>query len=184
LRGAPNQSWPLALLAVSIAALPLNAGVLFPDTRAEAPAVAIASTTEAAIEAQIRDWLARLAASPADARALAMFSREPSFEVSLPEGNADSPKELETWLAELRSADSHVEFLLDSIRIVPEGEGSVRAHFEVERRSRGALGALHIVRWHQTWWLRTSADGTPSVLRIEQHPVLPFPGTGPRIVCD
>jgi len=169
---------------VAFAALPACAGGFDPGLRAGASEPVAARDVEGAIESLIREWFALLAAAPADPRLLARLVREPSFEVSLDERRARAPEELGAWLAELRSPQGDVAFAIDSIRIVPEPEGRYRAHFEVERRTRAADGSLRLRRWHQSWWLRPAPGAAPSVLRIEQRPALPFPGTGPRIVCD
>jgi hypothetical protein len=181
---APNGYRLLASLALSIAAFPAVAGGLAPGMRADAPAPVASRATEAAIASLIRDWFARLAAAPADPRPLELLAREPSLELSLAGGSSRAPEEVEAWLEELRSPHAQVEFAIDSIRIAHEAEGVHRARFEVERRARAADGALLLARWDQTWWVRTPPAGAPSILRIEQRPALPFPGTGPRIVCD
>ena len=126
-------------------------------------------------------------------RIAANFSRErsgwisrdggTSFEVTFAGRSARSPQDLAAWLGELRSPHTQVEFAIAPIVIVRE-PSVARAHFEVERRARDASGAIHLARFRQTWWLRVGAEAAPSVTRIDQRTLLPFPGTGPRIVCD
>lgn len=181
---ARNGNWFPTALAAAISALTAMGGAPIPMAHADEASATVDSAKEIEIESLIRDWFSLISATPADSRPLQRLSREPTFEVSLIEGNVRTPVEVEAWLAELRAPQSSFEFSIESIRIVPEGEGLTRARFEVERRARGADDALHIVRWDQTWWLRAPAEGAMSVVRIEQRPALPFPGTGPRIVCD
>lgn len=172
LRGAPRTGWLLAALAVSIAVWPATGRA------------ANSSTTDQAIEAAIRGWFALLETSPGDPRLLQRIASEPSFEVSRAGTTARTPEEIEDWIAELRSSHSQVGFAIDAIRIVPEDAGLRRAHFEVERRAQGVDGAVYVARWHHGWWVRALPDGELRVVRIEQRSALPFPGTGPRIVCD
>ncbi len=178
---ATNRLWLLALFAASFAVLPARAGGHGPGTGAVASEPGAA---EAEVDSLIRGWFALLQTAPADPRLLATLVREPSFELSVADGSAPPAQQLLAWLEGLRASEPGAEFVIDSIRIEPEAKGMLRARFEVERRERTSDGALHLVRRHQTWWVRTRAGDPPSVIRIEQRPALPFPGTGPRIVCD
>lgn len=143
-----------------------------------------AAAADRAIESLIRDWFTLLESSPADPRLLRTIASDPSFELQRAGTIARAPEEIEAWIAELHSSHSQVGFAIDSIRIVPEETGLRRAHFEVERKAQGADGAVYVARWHYCWWVRALPDGELRVVRIEQRPALPFPGTGPRIVCD
>lgn len=95
-----------------------------------------------------------------------------------------APENLAAWLAELRSSLVDVELALDSLRITAAEGGLRRVSFGLERTGRAADGSLHVARWHQVWWVRVPERGAPHVVRIEQRTALPYPGTGPRIVCD
>ena len=171
-RGVSKTILLLFALAVAIASSPAAGGE--PD----------ATTADQAFESLIREWFTLLETAPADPRLLRTIASDPSFELQRAGTIARTPEELEDWIAELRSSHAQVGFAIDSIRIVPEASGLRRAHFEVERKAQGADGAVYVARWHHCWWVRALPGGELQVVRIEQRPALPFPGTGPRIVCD
>jgi hypothetical protein len=40
-----------------------------------------------------------------------------------------------------------------------------------------------VARREHTWIVRSAANATPVILRMEERPLLFFSGTGPQIVC-
>ncbi|MBW1884306.1 MAG: hypothetical protein JRJ58_12300 [Deltaproteobacteria bacterium] len=44
-------------------------------------------------------------------------------------------------------------------------------------------GLPHIARREHVWLVRNVPGAAPVVLRIDERPLLAFPGTGPQIVC-
>lgn len=178
-RGGAARSRGLAKTILLVAALELSI-----SSPAAAGGEPDASAEDRAIESLIREWFTLLETSPADPRLLRTIASDPSFELQRAGTTARTAEELAGWIAELRSSHSHVAFTIDSIRIGPEESGLRRAHFEVERRAQDADGAVYVARWLHCWWLRALPDGALQVARIEQQPALPFPGTGPRIICD
>ncbi len=177
--GSSSTSSLLTTLVVLIAAVPATKGE--PDSSLS-PEVVQAPAD--AIESRIRDWFHELAAAPAQQRSLAALELGSSLEISVADTAGRRTDDVAIWLEELRPSSARVEYAIDSIRITLEPGGLYRARFEVERRAHFADRSIHVARFDQTWRLRFSADGVPSVVQIDQRLALPFPGTGPRIVCD
>jgi hypothetical protein len=87
------------------------------------------------------------------------------------------------WLADLREAHPGVEYRIGAVRIDSAGKGLFRARFELDRRALDEVGVPHIARREHTWLVRDFPGQQPLLLRIDERQLLPFPGTGPRIVC-
>jgi hypothetical protein len=172
----------LAILAV------LGAGFVScgAHTKPSANETLAASTTDGSeqrIETLIHSWFAQLEDPTIDSSALAGLLADSHFELRSAEQTLRSPSELRDWISRLRTADSQVEFEIDSIRIESVLQDQYHARFEFNRRSLDESGLSHVARREHAWTIRTPADATPILLEIEEHPLLPYPGTGPQIVC-
>ena len=180
-RVAPRWRWAV-LLALLGSVLPSCAT----DSSASLAPTLAASTPRGAeqrISTLVHDWFATLASAPPESRDLEGFLAEPSFELSLIGGSLRGLPELEAWRAKLRSTHLDLTYRIDSIAVEPAGEGLHRARFEFERRAVDAEGIPHIARREHAWLVRNAQGEAPVILRIDERPLLAFPGTGPQIVC-
>ena len=87
------------------------------------------------------------------------------------------------WTSNLRATYPQIEYRLDPIRIRAEGQDRYRVRFEFDRHALDEAGLPHVARREHTWIVRSDANATPVILRMEERPLLFFPGTGPQIVC-
>jgi len=150
---------------------------LQPDMAASAPA-------EQRIVSLVHGWFAALEGGTLESHALDDFMAEPSFELSLIGGDVESLTELEAWRAKLSSTHLELGYQIGSVDVEPVGEDLHRARFEFERRAVDDEGLPHIARREHVWLVRNVPGEAPVVLRIDERPLLAFPGTGPQIVCD
>ncbi len=176
--------WPwLAILAI------LSPGLLScaATTRVNANPIALASShpgSERRIESMVHDWFALLEGQTLESSTLDDFLAKPSFEFSLAEGTVRSPSEFRAWLSNLRSTYPQIEYRIDAIRVDSVGEGLYQARFELDRRALDKVGAPHIARREHIWLVRDFPGNAPVILQIDERPLLPFPGTGPKIICE
>ncbi len=139
---------------------------------------------EQRIVALVRDWFAVLESEDPEAGKLERFLARSSFELSLVgEETLETPVELEAWRANLHSTHPRLEYRLDPIAVELVDSGLFRAHFELERRAVDSEGIPHIARREHDWLVRDVPGGAPVILRIDERPLLAFPGTGPQVVC-
>ena len=165
----------LAILALLGSALPVYADpVLHAPARSEA---------ERSIVATVHEWFALLEDRDIGSRDLADFPIEREFEFLSPEGVVRRGETLRSWLSERSSLYPEFEYRVGTVRVEPTAEELYRVRLEFDLRSLDRVGMTHIARAEQTWLVRHGPDGGTSILRIEEHPLLAFPGTGPRIVC-
>jgi len=132
----------------------------------------------------VHDWFALLEGQTLESRTLDDFLAAPVFEFSLADRTLRSPSELRAWLSNLRSSYPQLEYRIDAIRVDSIGEGLYQVRFEFDRRSLDKAGAPHIVRRKHIWLVRDLPHDAPVILKIEERPLLPFPGTGPKIICE
>jgi hypothetical protein len=132
----------------------------------------------------VHDWFALLEGQTLQSSTLDDFLAEPSFEFSLAEATVRNPSELRAWLSNLRSTYPKLEYRIDAIRVDSLGEGLYQARFELDRRALDEAGAPHIARREHIWLVRAFPGDAPVVLQIDERPLLPFPGTGPQIICE
>ena len=171
----------LALLAPMPAwgAVPIRPASILATSSAREPADA-----ERSAAALIRDWFDRLESGTSDARAALLRPMEASFELARPRGTTRNPAEIEAWLDELRSPHARVEFTVGALRVTPAEAGLYEVRFEVDRRADDAQGLSHVARSDHTWLVRMLPGSPPAIARIEERPILSYPGTGPRIICN
>jgi hypothetical protein len=180
-RVAHGWRW-LAVLALLGSALSSYAGdskmSLDPAVPASAPHGA-----EQRIVALVRDWFAALEVEPLESPALDGFLAEPFFELLLIGASVRSLGEFEAWRSHLSATHRQRVYRIDSIHVEPAGENTYRARFEFERRAVDDGGFPHIAHREHTWLVRDVPGEAPVILRIDERPLLAFPGTGPQIVC-
>lgn len=176
----------ICLPALFLLALPpaCSGGPVHPvSSQASSPAREPADAERSAA-ALIRDWFARLASDTSDSHAALLQPMEASFELTRPGGTTRDAAEIEAWLGELRSPHPRVEFTIDALRVTPAEAGLYELRFEVDRRADDVQGLSHVARSEHTWFVRMRPGSPPAIARIEARPVLSFPGTGPRIICN
>jgi len=138
---------------------------------------------EERIEAMIQRWFALLEDPTVEAKTLSGLLAEAPFELVLDGEALRDRGELLAWVSNLRATYSQIEHRLDPIRIQPETRDRYRVRFEFDRYALDEAGLPHVVRREQVWIVRSDASATPVILRIEERPLLYFPGSGPQIVC-
>ncbi len=107
----------------------------------------------------------------------------PSFELSLLAGTIRNLAELESWRAQLHASHHEVSYQIDPIDVDPVGEGLHRVRFEFGREFLDDAGIPHIARREHTWLVRDVSGRGPAILRIDEGPLVAFPGMGPQIIC-
>jgi len=132
----------------------------------------------------VHDWFVLLEGQTLESSTLDDFLARPDFEFSLAEGTVRSPSEFRAWLSKLRSTYPQIEYRVDAIRVDSVGEGLYQARFEFDRRALDEAGAPHIARRKHIWLVRDFPGEAPVILKIDERPLLPFPGTGPQIICE
>jgi hypothetical protein len=173
------------LLAALVA---LSVGVVDAEARASSgsdPAALEAAPwdIEERIETLINSWFAVLEDPTIDAKTLNVMLAEAPFELIL-NGEALRDRDaLLAWTSNLRATYPQIKYRLDPIRIQSEGQGRYRAQFEFDRHALDEAGLPHVARREHTWIVRSNANATPVILRMEERPLLFFSGTGPQIVC-
>jgi len=171
------------LLATLVA---LGAGLGANAARASAGSEALEAAPpelEARIEALIQRWFALLGDSTAEASSLSELLAEPPFELLIDGRVLRDRSELLAWASALRATYPQIEYQLDPIEIHAESKGLHRAAFEFDRRALDNAGLSHVARRKHTWIVQSDPHARPVILRIEEQPLLFFPGTGPQIIC-
>jgi hypothetical protein len=174
-----SSRW-LAILAVLGPALLGCTESVSPDSVPLAPA---RSGAELRTAAMVRNWFTSLEVGAFEPRSVDDFLADPSFEFSGAGESVLSRGEFRARLSNLRSTYVQIEHRIDEIRVEPVGEDLYQARFEFERRALDEAGTPHVARREHTWLVRNQPGHAPAILRIDERPMLPFPGTGPRIVC-
>ncbi len=184
-----THSIPISRLASLLAAfIALGAGAAGGELRATAdpdPAAfaTLPSELEDRIESLIEGWFSILENAAVEATTLNGLLAEPPFELVLDGETLLDPASLLAWVSRLRASYPQIEYRLDSIRIEAQGSDLYRASFEFDRHALDAAGLSHVGRREQSWIIRSGSDAKALILRIEERPLLFFPGTGPQIVC-
>lgn len=143
---------------------------------------ATAGTPETRIPPLVHDWFGQLEAGTPEPGSLARFLAEPSFEFTGADGRVLGVPELRTRISTLHSTYAQIEHRIGEIQVEPARDGLYHARFEVERHAVDAAGTPHVARKQAIWLVRVD-PGAPVILRIDEQPILAFPGTGPKIVC-
>ncbi|MAG32278.1 MAG: hypothetical protein CL908_15455 [Deltaproteobacteria bacterium] len=141
------------------------------------------SGSEPDIDQLVQDWFGLLESQLPGAADPEELLPEASFQLALADGTLRGRSGLGVWLADLRTGYEQVEYEIGSIRIDSAGENLQTARFEFSRRAVDETGTPHIARREHRWLLRDLPGDPPRVLRIDERPLLSFPGTGPQIVC-
>jgi hypothetical protein len=138
---------------------------------------------EERIEILIHNWFSVLEDPTVETETLTGLLAEAPFELNLDGETLRDRGALLAWLSNLHATYPRIEYRLDTIRIRAEGRGRYRAHFEFDRHALDDAGFPHVARREHTWIVQSDANATPVILRMEERPLLFFPGTGPQIVC-
>jgi hypothetical protein len=138
---------------------------------------------EAQIESLIQGWFAVLEDPNVDVKTLSGQLAEAPFELLLDGAVIHDRGALLAWTSSLRSTYPQIEYRLDPIHIHAEGGDRYRVRFEFDRHALDDAGLPHVVRREHTWIVQSSTSETPVILRIEERPLIFFPGTGPQVVC-
>jgi hypothetical protein len=166
----------------------LSAGVSDGEARASAgpdpTALETARTDiEGRIETLIQRWFAVLEDPSVEAKTLNDLLAEAPFELIL---NGEALRDrgaLLAWVSSLRATYPQIEYQLDSIRIQAEGRDRYRVRFEFDRHALDEAGLPHVARREHIWIVQSDANAILVILRMEERPLLFFPGSGPQIVC-
>jgi len=151
--------------------------------RAAAPASSAVDPADHAIESLIHRWFQLLSDPGADPSEFERFLPDERFELVIFDREIRSRSDLRRWLGELRDADGETRYDIEAIEVVSDAPPLHRAEVRVTRHSVGSDGLPHIARRAQIWQLRSTAGSAPIVLEAKEAKLLPFPGTGPRVVC-
>jgi hypothetical protein len=138
---------------------------------------------EAQIESLIQGWFAVLEDPTVDVKILSGQLAEAPFELLLDGALIHDRGALLAWASSLRSTYPQIEYRLDPIHIHAESGDRYRVRFEFDRHALDDAGLPHVVRRDHTWIVQSSTSETPVILRIEERPLIFFPGTGPQVVC-
>jgi hypothetical protein len=145
---------------------------------------AIASTDpELMVEALIRDWFAALADPANDSSRLEGFLAKTSFEYFSPDETLRGRDAFLASLSTLRALHATTEYRLGSIQIEAVEPRLYRARFEFNTRALDEAGIAHVARREHIWMVRSGLNEAPKILRIEDQPLLVYPGTGSQIIC-
>ena len=176
--------WPSLLLAVLALALALGVGVqgcgFVDEAGSGLPAP---EGAEHRVASLIRAWFSSLEGQSAESVATAVFPVESPLVFHADVGGDPGVNGLRAWIADLRSPYPQVAYRIGAIRIDDAGDGAHRARFELDRRAVDADGIPHVARSAHRWTVAAPPDAPPVVFRIDQEPLLSFPGTGPQVVC-
>jgi hypothetical protein len=135
------------------------------------------------VEGLIRAWFAALADPAIDSNQLGVFLADASFEYRSAD---EDPRGRDAFLASistLRTRHANTEYQLGSTQIEPVEPDLYRARFEFSTRALDEAGIAHVARREHIWTVRSGSNQTPKILRIEDQPLLVYPGTGSQIVC-
>ena len=141
------------------------------------------SASEQRLVALVQGWFAALERRLPEASSLSDLLPASSFEVTWSDGKHRSRSGTSAWLSDLRTSHRQIEYRIGEIRVDSLGKGLYEAHFEFDRQAVDEAGTPRIARREHTWLVRDSPGDPPQILRIDERPLLPFPGTGPQIVC-
>jgi hypothetical protein len=166
----------------------LSVGVIDAAARASAGSNPAALGTapmpiEERIEMLVHRWFAALEDPTVESKTLNGLLAESTFEFILDGEVLRDRGALLAWVSNLRATYPQIEYRLDRIRIQAEGRDRYRVHFEFDRHALDEAGLSHVARREHTWIVRSDPNATPVILRMEERPLLFFPGTGPQIVC-
>ena len=131
----------------------------------------------------VHDWFVLLESPEAEPADFEAFLAGPDFELM---GNGERRIDVAALSArhrELHSTYVQVAHRIEGLRVEPSGERVYTADFEVERTALDAEGIPHLERRRASWRVRAEGHGDPVILGIDERPLLPYPGSGPRIVC-
>ena len=135
------------------------------------------------VEALIRSWFAALANPAIDSNQLENFLAKTPFEYrSIDQVFRDRDAFLAS-ISNLRALHPHTEYQLGPIQIEFGEPDLYQARFEFSTRALDETGIAHVARREQVWTIRSRTNETPTILRIEDQPLLVYPGTGAQIVC-
>jgi hypothetical protein len=135
------------------------------------------------IKTLIHSWFAVLEDPTVEAKTLNGMLTETPFELILDGEALRDRGALLVWVSNLRAIYPQIEYSLDPIRIHAEGRDRYRVRFEFDRHALDGAGLPHVARREHTWIVRSDSSAKPVILKIEERPLLFFPGTGPQIVC-
>jgi hypothetical protein len=138
---------------------------------------------EERIETLVHRWFAALGDPSVEANTLNDFLTEAPFELILDGEVLHDRDALLAWVSNLRATYPQIEYRFDSIRIQAEGQDRYRVRFEFDRHALDEAGLPHVARREHTWIVESDVITTPVILRMEERPLLFFPGTGPQVVC-
>jgi hypothetical protein len=141
------------------------------------------ATPETRIQSLVHDWFGLLETRTPEPSGLERFLADPPFGLTGADGRVLGVPELRERFSELHATYVHLEHRIDEIHVEPAGDGLYRARFEVERHAVDAEGTPHLARKQASWLVRADAHAPPVILRIDERPILAFPGTGPKVVC-
>lgn len=176
---ARTKSWLILLALFSSAAMACRT---LPVADPESLTLASDNSTKR-IETLIHAWFTWIEDPTASSSALDELLSEASFELSLVDEMLSTRDELRAWASNLRATFPHLEYQLGSIRIEPAGPNLYRAQFEFDRRATDGAGLPHVARREHSWLIQHTPNETLALLKIEERPLVFFPGTGPKIVC-
>jgi hypothetical protein len=144
---------------------------------------AASKSIEERIEILIHRWFAVLEDPTAEAQTLTGLLAETPFELVLDGGALHDRNALLAWVSNLRTTYPRIEYRLDPTRIQAEGPDRYRVRFEFDRHALDEAGLPHVARREHTWIVQIDTNATLVILRMEERPLLFFPGTGPQVVC-
>lgn len=165
--------------ACSASAPAVQIAPVAPEATAAAPLDA-----EQRVTAMVRSWLTLLESRSRESSSASLPPLASGFALFLADGVTRGPTDIGPWLDDRRTSHPQVEFQLDSLRIAPVEDDLYRARFAIDRHAHDAADALHLARWEHVWLVRSPPGAHAEILRIEERPALPFPGTGTRIICN
>ena len=183
-----NPAMASRLIRLLAALVALSVGVVDAEARASSgpdPAAfdAAPNELEERIKTLIHSWFAVLEDPSAEKETLSGLLAETSFELLLDGEVLRDRDTLLAWASNLRTTYPQIEYRLDPIRIQAEGRDRYRARFEFDRHALDEAGLPHVARREHTWIVQSDANATPVILKMEERPLLFFPGTGPQVVC-
>ena len=135
------------------------------------------------IESAIRSWFSLMKESAPGTGPLDGTPNELPLQFALNEVESLASPKYREFVSRLRSPYPIVEFEIDKLRSNPLEGNSIRVRFEIERRAVDEEGFPHVMRSAQTWIIRDKTEMRPVVVRIEESLLIPYPGTGPQIIC-
>ncbi len=163
--------------------LPIAAALVVLCGCAVLPGARVDPGPQRRIESTVHEWFGLLAEKRSASRPLETLLAGPPYRLSLAEAEVRSRDGLRAWRDGLHATHSRIEYDFEPIRVRPVGGGLYQVHFELDRRAVDAAGTPHVARSEQTWLVRDTPGRAPLIQTIDERRPLPFPGTGPQIVC-